>query len=217
MGRKTKLSPRPIEGSDRDAEFKNALIGRRLEVIEVCRSLMERVKKLLESDPGAGKRFVDLTTDDRELALAEIEFMQAMLDFTPTRDQTIPTWSELYDMCLSSSCYQVEAFTPDAKDPVEYMPESALKSLAMMTGLSERLIRAWEGQCSIEGHVSQLLNEMHRLWLLLTEVVNPESVPRWLEAPNVELEGLTPIEVLRRGESDRIRTLIFYLGSGMPT
>jgi hypothetical protein len=60
------------------------------------------------------------------------------------------------------------------------------------------------------------MSEMSRLWAALAEVVRPESIAPWLTSPNPTFGGRTPVEVLRRGESDRIRELIYHLESGMP-
>ena len=91
-----------------------------------------------------------------------------------------------------------------------------LQALTLMSGLPERVVVAWKSHRLRDGPESQMLIDMHGLWLWLTEVVRLEAIPGWLESPNDELGGLTPVEVLRRGESDRIRSLIYYLASGMP-
>ncbi len=49
----------------------------------------------------------------------------------------------------------------------------------------------------------------------LSEVVSPEAIPSWLDAPNDAFEGLKPLEVIERGEIDRLWDMIFYLESGV--
>ncbi len=49
----------------------------------------------------------------------------------------------------------------------------------------------------------------------LAEIVKPSSIPQWLETPNKAFDELTPLEVLERGEIDRLCTMIFYLESGV--
>lgn len=40
--------------------------------------------------------------------------------------------------------------------------------------------------------------------------------PPWLTAPNDAFDGLKPLEVIERGESDRIWQMIFLMRSGSP-
>ena len=46
---------------------------------------------------------------------------------------------------------------------------------------------------------------------------NGEEVASWLETPNEAFEGSTPLQVIERGESDRIWRMIYFLRSGEPT
>jgi hypothetical protein len=59
------------------------------------------------------------------------------------------------------------------------------------------------------------IREMERLQQRLAEVVKPESIPGWLETPNAAFGGLKPLEVIERGEIDRLWNMIFYLESGV--
>ena len=43
----------------------------------------------------------------------------------------------------------------------------------------------------------------------------PEAIPQWLDAPNDAFDGLKPLEVIERGEIDRLWNMIFYLESGV--
>jgi hypothetical protein len=49
----------------------------------------------------------------------------------------------------------------------------------------------------------------------LAEVVDPEAIPAWLESPNPAFDGLKSLEVIERGEIDRLWDMIFYLESGV--
>jgi hypothetical protein len=51
----------------------------------------------------------------------------------------------------------------------------------------------------------------------LTEVMTKESLGNWLQIPNEAFDGLKPVEVIDRGESDRIWAMIYYLRSGVPS
>ena len=58
--------------------------------------------------------------------------------------------------------------------------------------------------------------EVKRLCDALSEVVVPESLGEWFDAPNDAFGGLKPIEVIERGEIDRLWEMHYRLRSGMP-
>lgn len=60
-------------------------------------------------------------------------------------------------------------------------------------------------------------DEIRRLQRALSRVMRPESIESWLGTPNEAFSGLRPIEVIERGEADRIRRMIHELESGTPT
>ena len=41
--------------------------------------------------------------------------------------------------------------------------------------------------------------------------------PEWLRTPNAAFGGLKPLEVIERGETDRLWRMLFYLESGVAT
>ena len=49
--------------------------------------------------------------------------------------------------------------------------------------------------------------------VLLT--VASDAIPAWLDTPNQAFDGLKPLEVIERGENDRLWNMIFYLESGV--
>ena len=65
--------------------------------------------------------------------------------------------------------------------------------------------------------VARRLNELLRLTNALSEVIQKESLGAWLKVPNSAFDGLKPLEVIDRGETDRIWSMIFYLRSGSPS
>ena len=65
--------------------------------------------------------------------------------------------------------------------------------------------------------VARRLIELQRLTNALTEVMTKESLGNWLQTPNDAFDGLKPLEVIDRGESDRIWAMIYYLRSGVPS
>lgn len=59
------------------------------------------------------------------------------------------------------------------------------------------------------------IRETARFQARLAEVVEPNAIPQWLDTPNDAFQGLKPLEVIERGEIDRLWTMIFYLESGV--
>jgi hypothetical protein len=58
-------------------------------------------------------------------------------------------------------------------------------------------------------------NDLEALMARLAEVVADDEIPRWLDTPNPAFDGLKPLEVIERGEVDRLWNMIFYLESGV--
>ena len=65
--------------------------------------------------------------------------------------------------------------------------------------------------------VTQRLTEIRRVVDALYEVVDEEAIGPWMLQPNQAFDGLKPIEVIERGEADRIWHAIFLLRSGAPS
>jgi transcriptional regulator with XRE-family HTH domain len=91
------------------------------------------------------------------------------------------------------------------------------KLFSRLTGFSESAIAAWEKGQTISEPCLRRIREIERFQGRLAEVVRPESIPQWLDTPNKAFEGLKPLEVIERGEIDRLWTMIFYLESGVPS
>ena len=58
--------------------------------------------------------------------------------------------------------------------------------------------------------------EMDRLLDGLSRVMEPVQVGRWLKQPNPAFDGSTPLQVVERGEMDRIWRMLYDLESGQP-
>jgi len=65
--------------------------------------------------------------------------------------------------------------------------------------------------------VARRLNELQRLTTALAEVMREESIGKWLQTANSAFDGLKPVEIIDRGEGDRIWSMIYFLRSGVPT
>jgi hypothetical protein len=60
------------------------------------------------------------------------------------------------------------------------------------------------------------LVEMDRLLDGLVRVSQPVQIAHWLKTPNVAFDGSTPLQVVERGEMDRIWHRLYDIESGQP-
>ncbi len=88
------------------------------------------------------------------------------------------------------------------------------QAFSRLTGFSERALADWESGKQLSEPGKRRIREIDRFQQRLAEVVEPEAIPTWLETPNLAVEGLKPLEVIERGEIDRLWNMIFYLESG---
>jgi len=87
---------------------------------------------------------------------------------------------------------------------------------ARVSGHSTRTIAEWERTEKPAASV-QRLTEIQRLQRALAGVMRADFIGAWLETPNEAFSGMKPIEVIERGEVDRIWRMIYELESGAPT
>jgi transcriptional regulator with XRE-family HTH domain len=87
---------------------------------------------------------------------------------------------------------------------------------ARLTGYSERAIAGWESGRELSEASRQRMLETRRLERALGRVVEPSRIGPWLAEPNRAFGGLKPLEVIERGEIDRIWRMVFELESGTP-
>jgi hypothetical protein len=74
----------------------------------------------------------------------------------------------------------------------------------------------WKGGMPVRKPGIRRLKELERFRARLSEVVQADSIPAWLDTPNRAFSGLKPVEGIERGEIDRLWNMIFYLESGVP-
>lgn len=89
------------------------------------------------------------------------------------------------------------------------------KIFSRLTGFSERAIAEWESGKKVSEPGLRRIKEMDRFQERLSEIVDPAGIPEWLEKPNPAFGDLKPLEVIERGEIDRLWSMIFYLESGV--
>ncbi|MGB8342798.1 MAG: antitoxin Xre/MbcA/ParS toxin-binding domain-containing protein [Chthoniobacterales bacterium] len=90
------------------------------------------------------------------------------------------------------------------------------ETLSRMTGFSLRAVAAWSNGKTPSTPVRRALVEMDRLLDSLSRLMKPKDVGRWLKEPNPALDGSTPVQVIERGQTDRIWRLLYFLESGEP-
>jgi DNA-binding XRE family transcriptional regulator len=88
------------------------------------------------------------------------------------------------------------------------------KTLARMTGLSERTLATREAGGKISEVGERAVTSVKRLLDALAEVVDKQAIAAWLEKPNEAFGGLKPVEVMERGETDRLWRMVYFMGSG---
>ena len=93
------------------------------------------------------------------------------------------------------------------------MPREAFGRLV---SVSVRAIATVESKMEKVEKLQRNYVEVKRLCDSLAEVVDPATLGDWFDAPNNAFGGLKPIEVIERGEIDRLWEMFFRLRSGLP-
>jgi hypothetical protein len=88
--------------------------------------------------------------------------------------------------------------------------------MVRLTGFSPRSVAKWSQGETPSPKQEVALVEMDRLLDGLSRVMEPAQVGRWLKVPNPAFDGSTPLQVVERGETDRIWRMLFDLESGQP-
>ncbi|MCY2930505.1 MAG: DUF2384 domain-containing protein [Planctomycetota bacterium] len=69
------------------------------------------------------------------------------------------------------------------------------------------------GKKKQHGNAARDLKALRRA---LAHVVKAEVIDPWLQKPNPSFDGLTPLEVIERGQIDRPWAMVYRLESGVP-
>ena len=88
---------------------------------------------------------------------------------------------------------------------------------ARLVPVSERSLADIEKGKAASEAVNRSLAQLQRLIKALEEVIEPSAIGPWLTSPNPAFDGLKPLEVIDRGEIDRIWQMIYQLRSGVPS
>jgi DNA-binding transcriptional regulator YiaG len=94
------------------------------------------------------------------------------------------------------------------------LPRSEFRRLL---GSSERSVASWEqGSKPLPPPAQRAFQQLQRLHAELSTLLKREDIATWLLTPNATLDNFKPIEVIERGEIDRLWHLVYVLKSGTP-
>jgi DNA-binding XRE family transcriptional regulator len=85
-----------------------------------------------------------------------------------------------------------------------------------VVNVSERTIAKVEAEAEQVEKLRRPYNEVHRLHQAPSEVFDSDALGGWFKTPNDAFDGLKPIEVIERGEIDRLWEMVYRLRSGVP-
>jgi DNA-binding transcriptional regulator YiaG len=87
---------------------------------------------------------------------------------------------------------------------------------ARLLPTSVRTLATLESGAEPTAPVARKVTELVRLTNALKEVLKEAALGKWLQTPNQAFDGLKPLEVIERGECDRLWSMIYFLRSGVP-
>ena len=87
-------------------------------------------------------------------------------------------------------------------------------SFTRLTGFSPRAVAHWASGRTPSGSAQKHLTELTRLFDALSDMVDAKAIGQWLKQPNPAFDGSTPLQVIERGETDRIWRMIWELQTG---
>lgn len=93
--------------------------------------------------------------------------------------------------------------------------EMTRDAFSRLVGYAPRTIAGYEAGVALGPVPRRRYTEAQRLRSALEEVMKPEYVTRWLGSPNPAFDGSTPIQVIERGEIDRVWATVYHIDSGM--
>lgn len=103
----------------------------------------------------------------------------------------------------------------EPKLELRYILGLAREAFGRLVNVSVRAIADVESNKKKVEKLQRNYVEVKRLCDSLSEVVEPECLGDWLYTPNDAFDGLKPVEVIERGEIDRLWEMFYRLRSGM--
>ena len=88
------------------------------------------------------------------------------------------------------------------------------EAVSRVTGASPRTVSYWNAGVTPQRSSVQKLREVTRLFDALSDIIKAKSIGPWLQRPNDAFDGSTPLQVMERGESDRLWRMIWQIREG---
>jgi len=86
--------------------------------------------------------------------------------------------------------------------------------LSRVTGASPRTVSYWNAGTPPQRSSIQKIKETTRLFDALADIIKGSVIGEWLQRPNKQFDGSTPLQVIERGETDRLWRMIWQLREG---
>lgn len=104
-----------------------------------------------------------------------------------------------------------------SSDPLRRLSQTyhlSNEALSRVTGASPRTISYWNAGMAPQRSTAQKLKEVTRLFDALSDIIKANAIGPWLQRPNRQFDGSTPLQVMERGEGDRLWQMIWQLREG---
>jgi len=88
--------------------------------------------------------------------------------------------------------------------------------ITRMTQYSPRAVAKWVAGDKPSAAAEKQLKELVRLFDALSEIIETAYIGEWLKTANSAFDNSTPLQVIERGETDRIWHMIYRLQTGEP-
>jgi hypothetical protein len=91
------------------------------------------------------------------------------------------------------------------------------KTFAQLTSTSLRAVARWEAGEPPGEMARRTMTEIRRLYDGLSRAMPKDHIARWISTDNPAFNGLKPLEVIGRGEADRVWRMLYDLEAGEPS
>src|ERR1700731_3036825 len=86
--------------------------------------------------------------------------------------------------------------------------------VSRVTGASPRTVSYWNSGLAPQRSSEQKIREVTRLFDALSDIIKAKAIGPWLQRPNDAFDGSTPLQVMERGENDRLWRMIWQIREG---
>lgn len=90
------------------------------------------------------------------------------------------------------------------------------EAVSRVTGASPRTVSYWNSGTPPQRSSAQKIREVTRLFDALAGLIKAKAIGKWLQQPNQAFDGSTPLQVIERGETDRLWRMIWHVREGNP-